>query len=105
MEALRKIIHEEVKHTLFGQPVPKEGDKDYIPMLHDPQLNFLAASHGRDITHAYESFLQELSIILSRTDEPSEVRLDRIKSLYGKAEQEFSNKKAEHRSLERKHGY
>lgn len=105
MEALRKIIHEEVKRTLFGQSVPAEGDKDYIPMLHDPQLNFIAASHGRDVAHAYESFLLELSIILSKTEEPADVRMDRIKFLYDKANQELLTKKEAQRSLERKHGY
>ncbi len=83
MKKLRLLIREELVNTLFGQPIPKKGEKGYNPRMHDLETVFLNGSHNADMTKEYEIAIFDIEEILTTSQyEPQEiVRLvkDRIR--------------------------
>ena len=105
MEMVRQIIREELLKVVVEESLPVPGDKDYIPHIHDPKLLFLDASHGRDMIRMFDSFLQELSTILSSRDLTSNELIKLVKALYTKTSDNFAKSKNEQRKREIQQGF
>lgn len=77
---VRQIIQEEIQ-TLFGHPVPKKGERNYVPALHDLETVFMRASELSGEVKKYKDFLWKLERIMVGPANSAKNRLELIQDL------------------------
>lgn len=78
MGDLRAIIREEVRQTLFGNPVPLPGEKGYNPTRHNLEVVFTNYLESSELFRSCEWGLVEIEIALESNWSSSESQVKEI---------------------------
>jgi ribosomal protein L17 len=97
MDRIRAIIKEEIE-TLWGQPIPKRGEKGYSPHKHNLEMLHTTSSHYKAAFMELDQSLDDIENIVGLTGIHAEKRLQEIQRIITMTRKEIEKLEREYRT-------